>query len=187
MTLRRPNRRLASIALIALAALAPSIGHASATAQGVALNASAGCTAADLDITLTTVGASREFGLATNLTGQTLNTFEQATALGTFSGTFVGYGIGPLNPAAPPGSLVGSYAYVGTTPPVAATTAEFFVLYNCSTRQVVLSCYGAYGTCPQTAAQAYATLAIPALSPAGLAAVALLLAATAAAALRRRA
>ena len=34
--------------------------------------------------------------------------------------------------------LIGSYAYVGTTPPTAATTAEFFVYYNCSTRQVVL-------------------------------------------------
>jgi hypothetical protein len=74
----------------------------------------------------------------TNAAGPIVTPFEQATPfLGTFSGTFVGYQIpdsaNPM-PAQPPGTLIGSYAYVGTTPPSSGTTAEFFVLYNCSTR-----------------------------------------------------
>src|SRR5262249_51152274 len=137
----------------------------------------------------TTVGAQREFGLATTVAGQTLASFEQATPfLGTFSGTFVDYQIGPFAaPAPPPNTLIGSYAYVGTTPPTAATTAEFFVLYNCSARQVIRSCSGPYGTCPQTAAQARAQIPIPALGPEGLALAALLLGASGLLALRRRA
>lgn len=188
MLSRIQRRNLASLLLIGLLALVPGAARASATAQGVALNAAASCTNADLDLTLTTVGALRESGLATNLAGQTLASFEQATPfLGTFSGTFVGYQIIPFAPPQPPNTLIGSYAYVGTTPPTSGTTAEFFVLYNCSTRQIVLSCYGPYGTCPQTAAQAKATIPIPALGAEGLALAALLLATSGFAALRRRA
>jgi hypothetical protein len=191
MLSRIQRRNLASLLLTGLLALVPGAARAAATAQGVALNAAASCTSADLDLTLTTVGAAREYGLATNLGGPIVVPFEQATPfLGTFSGTFVGYRIpDPLNPmpAQPPGTLIGSYAYVGTTPPTSGTTAEFFVLYNCSTRQVVLSCYGPYGTCPQTAAQAKATIPIPALGFEGLALAALLLATSGLAALRRRA
>ena len=167
----------------------PAVVHAAATAQGVALNAAASCGNADLDLTLTTAGATREFGLVT-YGGTTLYTFEQATPfLGTFSGTFVGYKNSPFTP--PPTSpgpvLIGSYAYVGTTPPTAATTAEFFVYYNCSTRQVVYSCFGPYGTCPQTAQQAQTAIPIPTLDKLGLALAALLLTLSALAALRRRA
>ena len=174
--------------VLSLVALLPGAARAAATAQGVALNASASCTNADLDLTLTTVGAQREFGLATNLSGQTLATFEQATQfLGTFSGLFVDYQLVPFGPPQSANTLIGSYAYVGTTPPTSATTAEFFVLYNCSTRQVLLSCFGPYGTCPQTAAQAKATIPIPALGPQGLVLAALLLGASGLLALRRRA
>ncbi|HYR00079.1 MAG TPA: hypothetical protein VET86_08555 [Casimicrobiaceae bacterium] len=190
MLSRIQRRNLASLLLIGLLVLVlvPGAARAAATAQGVALNAAASCTNADLDLTLTTVGALRESGLATNLAGQTLASFEQATPfLGTFSGTFVDYQISPLAPPQPANTLIGSYAYVGTTPPTSGTTAEFFVLYNCSTRQIVLSCYGPYGTCPQTAAQAKATIPIPALGLEGLALAALLLAASGLAALRRRA
>ena len=102
--------------------------RAAANALAVALNVNAGCSNADLDLTLTTVGAIREIGQATNLAGATLYTFEQATVLGTFSGTYTGYTISPLAPAQPAATLIGSYAYVGTTPPTAATTAEFFVM-----------------------------------------------------------
>ncbi len=187
MRTRIQRRNLALLLLIGLLAVVPGAARAAATAQGVALNAGASCTNADLDLTLTTIGAARESGLATNLAGQTLATFEQATPfLGTFSGTFVDYQIQPLVPAQPPGTLIGSYAYVGTTPPSAATTAEFFVFYNCSTRQVLLSCFGPYGTCPQTAAQAKATIPIPALSHEGLALAMLLLAGSGVFALRRR-
>ncbi len=53
--------------------------------------------------------------------------------------------------AQPPGTVIGSYAYVGETPPIASDTAEFFILYNCSTRQVLYQCFGPYGVCPQRA------------------------------------
>jgi len=191
MPLRFAICGIASSALFGLVAGMPALVHASATAQGVALNANASCTTADLDLTLTTVGATREFGLATNLSGVTLTTFEQATLLlGTFSGTFNAYVIGPVGadppwPPQPPGTMIASYAYVGTTPPTAATTAEFFVFYNCSTRQVRFSCFGPYGTCPKTAQQA-AALPVPALDRTSLALAMLLLALSAFFLLRRR-
>jgi hypothetical protein len=192
MPLRFITCRIMSWVLLGFAGM-PVLVHAAATAQGVALNINAGCSAANLDLTLTTVGASREFGLATDLTGATLNTFEQATpSLGTFSGTFEpvdgsGYHIQPLTPPALPSTLIGAYAYVGTTPPSAATTAEFFVYYNCSTRQVLLSCFGPYGSCPQTAQAAQAAIPIPALDTWRLALAMLLLLLSALVALRRRA
>lgn len=173
--------------MLGLAAGVPAVAHAAATAQGVALNANASCGNADLDLTLTTTGAVRESGTAT-YGASTLYTFEQATTIGTFSGTYTGFLISPFT--APPvvngPVLIGSYAYVGTTPPSAATTAEFFVYYNCSTRQVLLSCYGPYGTCPKTAAQAQAALPIPTLDRTGLALAMLLLALAASVALKRR-
>ena len=178
--------------LLAFAAGMPALAYAAATAQGVALNVNAGCTTGDLDLTLTTIGATRESGKATNLAGTTLSAFEQGnTSLGTFSGTYSGFVIGPVLadppwPLQPPGTLIGSYAYVGTTPPTAATTAEFFVLYNCSTRQVLLSCFGPYGTCPQNALQAQSAIPSPALGNPGLALAMLLLAVSGVLVLRRR-
>jgi hypothetical protein len=178
--------RFAPMMLVGLVAAVPTIVRGAVTAQGVALNAAASCSNADLDLTLTTVNATREFGLSTNLAGTTLNTFEQMTQLPNFSGTFVDYKVSPL-PLQPTGTLIGSYAYVGTTPPTAATTGEFFVYYNCTTLQVLLSCVGPYGTCPQTAQQAQAQQnTIPALAPWGLAIAMLLLAGSGCATLRRR-
>lgn len=172
---------------VLLFALAPMHAQATATAQGVALNVNAGCSAGDLDITLTTVGAHREFWMATTLTGATLVQGEAGTALSTFSGTFTGFQIGFLT-AQPANTLIGSYAYVGETPPSAADTAEFFVYYNCTTRQVVLSCFGARGTCPQTAQQAAAALAsrVPTLGAWALPFTVLLVGAAGTLALRRR-
>jgi len=186
MPLRFMTCRIIAWVLLGLAGM-PMLAQAAATAQGVALNVNAGCSAADLDLTLTTVGAVRESGLATNLAGATLYSFEQATTLGTFSGTFTGYTISPLAPVQPPGTLIGSYAYVGTTPPSAATTAEFFIYYNCSTRQVLLSCFGPYGSCPQTALAAQAAIPIPTLDKWALLLAMLLLLLSALATLRRRA
>jgi len=134
---------------------------AAATAQGVALNAFAGCTNANLDITLTSSGATREYGLTTNEAGDVLGEFEQGTSLGNFSGTYIGYGM-PVVPDQPEGTVIGSYAYVGETPPSAVDTAEFFVLYECSNsgaNTILDTCYGPYGTCPQTAQQALAITA----------------------------
>ena len=142
-----------------LAIAAPWHAEGAATAGGVALDASADCSRGDLDITLTTAGASRESWLATNAAGATLVQGEGATSLGNFDGTFPDFRIGPTGflVAQPANTLIGSYAYVGETPPSASNTAEFFVYYNCTTREVLYSCSGAYGTCPQTA-QAAAVL-----------------------------
>ena len=147
------------------------------TAQGVALNTAADCTNADLDITLTSVDAEREFGQTSLLDGTILGSFEQGTGLANFSGTFVGYGM-PVSPDQPPGTTIGSYAYVGTTPPSAATTGEFFIVYQCDTGLVLDSCYGPYGTCPQTAQEWQLQQAepIPTLSSLGIALFAGLLA-----------
>ena len=185
----RPARSAWIIRLfaIALGATTPGLAHGAATAQGVALNASAGCSRGDLDITLTTVAANRESWRATNLAGTTLVQAEAATSLSTFTGTFTGFQIVFLA-GQPANTLVGSYAYVGETPPAAANTAEFFVYYNCTTRQVLLACFGAYGTCPQTAQQAAAalTLPIPALGKWTLPLTVLLVAGGGVLALRRR-
>ena len=180
--------RTVPLLMLGLVAVVPSPAQASATAQGVALNTSASCSNASLDLSLTTIGAIRESGQSTNLAGTVLDSFEQPTVtFANFSGTYVGYVIN-VAPTQPPGTLIGSYAYVGTTPPSSATTAEFFVYYNCSTGQVLLSCFGPYGTCPQTAVQAQAALsnAIPTLDPWVLVLAMLLLGGSASVALRRR-
>ncbi len=148
-------------------------------------------TAGDLDITLTTTGASTDGWLATNLAGATLIQGAGPTGVSNFSGTFQGFKIGPsgFNIVQPPDTLVGSYASVGGTSPNASDTAEFFVYYNCSTRQVLYSCYGAYGSCPQTAQAAAALIAapsVPTLDRWALLATLLVLAAAGGLALRRR-
>ena len=175
------------IIALALCAAMPLRAHASATAQGVALNAAAGCADASLNLTLTTNAASREFWQATNAAGNTLAQREQATLLSNFNGTFNNFQIG-LTATEPPNTRIASYAYVGSTPPSAADTAEFFVYYNCTTRQILLSCFGPYGTCPRTAVQAEAALtaAIPTLSTGGLVITTLVLTAAALAALQRK-
>lgn len=140
-----------------------------ATALGVALNEAADCTNADLDITLTTVGATREAGITSLTDGTVLFEFEQGTGLANFDGTFFGYGQ-PVEPDQPAGTIIGSYAYVGETPPSPDDTAEFFILYVCDTQEVLLSCFGPYGGCPQTADEAM----VPAVPTAGLVLLAIL-------------
>jgi hypothetical protein len=176
---------------LALGIAAPWHAEAAATAQGVALNASADCSRGDLDLTLSTAGANRESWLATNATGATLVQGEGATSLGNFSGTFAGFRIGPTGflVAQPPNTLIGSYAYVGETPPGASNTAEFFVYYNCTTRQVLYSCSGAYGSCPQTAQAAAAftrSNSVPTFGPLALTLTVLILGAAGGLALSRR-
>jgi hypothetical protein len=165
----------------------PSLALAAATAQGVALNAGAGCSNGNLDITLTTVGANREAWRATNAAGSTFSQGEKPTGLPNFSGTFTGFQI-VFSPSQPANTLIASYAYVGETPPSASNTAEFLVLYNCTTRDVLLSCYGPYGTCPQTAQDALVLLLpkIPTQGPLALTLTALLVAGAGGLALSRR-
>ena len=188
MGLSARSASIIRIFALAAAIAIPCHADAAATAQAVALDPAADCSRGDLDLTLSTAGANRESWLATNLSGATLVQGEGATSLGNFSGTFDGFRIGPSGflVAQPPNTLIGSFAYVGETPPSAANTAEFFVLYNCTTRQILYSCSGTYGSCPQTA-QAAQTLAlthsVPTVGPLQLALMVLVLGAAGIAAL----
>lgn len=123
-----------------------------------------------------TVNPAREFGDVTNLAGTRIGGFpDQPSPLtgGSFNGTWTQ----PLTLPQPPNSLIGSYGGAGDNPPTTANTAEFFLLYNCTTRQVLYRCTGNYGTCPKTAQAALGRIseAIPAASPAALAALLLAL------------
>jgi hypothetical protein len=173
-------------ALLPFGAL-PTHALAAATAEGIALSASAGCTNANLDLMLTTSGATLESWQATTQTDTIGSGSQPPPTLANFSGTYVGFSI-PLSPQQPPGTLIGAYAFVGTGPTDPANTAEFFVYYNCTTRQVLLSCFGQYGRCPQTAAQASGALAVrvPTLDTWALLSTMLVVAATGGVLLRRQ-
>jgi len=173
---------------LALALVSGTIGAQSVSGP-VTLAPVADCVArADVQWSFTyTTAPVREFGRITNAGGVTIGSFERASPLtgGSFSGSWrqdIGL------PQAP-NSLIGTYGGAGDSPPTATGTAEFFVLYNCTTRQVIYSCTGSYGTCPTTALAAIARNAesIPATSPAALAALLLGLLTTGAFLLRRRA
>jgi hypothetical protein len=170
-------------ALVAGAALADSV------AGPVQLAPTADCQAsASVQWSFTyTQNPQREFGRITNLNGTVIGSFSQPSPLtgGSFNGVWTQF----INVQQPPNTLIGSYGGAGDNPPTAANTAEFFVLYNCSTRQVLYRCTGNLGTCPQTASGGLAriTESIPAQSPASLAAMLLVLLGSGAWVLRRRA
>jgi hypothetical protein len=132
-----------------------------------------------------TQNPQREFGRITNLNGTVIGSFDQPSPLtgGSFNGVWTQF----INVQQPPNTLIGSYGGAGDNPPSAANTAEFFVLYNCTTRQVLYRCSGNLGSCPTTAAQGLSriTSSIPSHSPASLAAMLLALLATGAWSLRR--
>jgi hypothetical protein len=165
----------------------PSVPSDSASGQ-VQLAASADCqTTANVLWSFTyTQNPAREFGRITIPSGTVIGSYDQASPLtgGTFSGTWTQ----PITLPQPPNTLIGSYGGAGDNPATAAHTAEFFVLYNCTTRQTLYTCSGSLGTCPTTAIQALARLSqpVPATSSGALAAMLLAVLGTAAYALRGR-
>jgi hypothetical protein len=163
---------------------------AQATAQGVALSSYSDCDSpAGLDITMNNGPVvTTETGLATDDTGATLMSFSQSTGFANFSGTFFGYNFASPAWSVPAGTRVGLYATIGVIPPTAADTAEWFILYQCDTREVLVSCFGPYGNCPQTAVEALPPVIqqIPTISPAGAAVLILVLAGLGATLLARR-
>ena len=178
------SRRLGAllVALVSGTALADSVSGP------VSLAPSADCqTAADVQWSFTyTVNPAREFGTLTTLNGTVIGSYTRPSPLtgGSFSGTWQQ----PMTLLQPPNTLIGSYGGAGDNPATAANTAEFFVLYNCTTRQVIYRCSGNLGSCPTTAAQGLArvTEAIPATSDQTIAATLAALLATGAFALYRR-
>jgi hypothetical protein len=175
---------------IVLAMAWPALAGAAVTADAVALGAGAGCSNGRLDVALTNNGATRESWRATNLAGTTLTQGEGPTSFPPGAGK--GFFPQVFLSSQPPDTLIGSYAYVGESSPDAINTAEFFVFYKCSLAgaEVLLTCFGPYGTCPRTAQQAMARLAvpgIPALGPLTLVLTAILVAGAGGLALARRA
>jgi len=169
--------------------LALALGTSSAwaaTALSADVDAAANCTSrADLNVSWAGAGVHDEFGVATDRLGSNIGTFgPTSSANSDYNG---GYQI-PITTQQAPGSVVGSYAWVGTNPPAPSSAIEFFVLYNCTTHAVLLRCFGAYGSCPQTAAAGLAALPredIPAASAQMLAAMMALILVMGAGMLRR--
>lgn len=172
----------------ALAALVAGSALADSVAGPVQLAPTADCSArADAQWSFTfTQNPQREFGRITNLAGTVLGGYNQTSPL--TGGSFSGIWRQDIGIPQPPNTLIGSYGGAGDSPSTAANTAEFFILYNCSTRQVIYSCSGNLGSCPTTAQQGLSrtTESIPSQSPATLAAMLLVLAGTGAWLLRRR-
>ena len=170
------------VALVSVTAFADSVSGP------VSLAPSADCqTAADVQWSFTyTSNPAREFGTLTNLAGTVIGSYTRASPLsgGSFSGTWQQ----PITLPQQPNTLIGSYGGAGDNAGTTANTAEFFVLYNCTTRQVVYRCSGNLGSCPTTAAQGLArvTEAIPATSQATIAALLAALLASGAFLLHRR-
>jgi hypothetical protein len=170
-----------------LFALASGAALADSVSGQVALAPAADCqsSAAVLWSFTYTVNPAREFGRLTNLQGTVIGNYDQPSPLtgGTFTGTWAQ----PIQFPQPDDTLIGSYGGAGDNPPTVANTAEFFVLYNCTTRQVLYRCNGNLGTCPRTAADGLQRISesIPATSPLGLAALMLVVAGLAASRLRR--
>ncbi len=161
-------RKLSALTIVAAIVIActsmltsPAHAASQATATSVSLSAGDDCNRADLDLGLQSGNVDREYGLSTNAAGATLDQFENdGSALDNLDGVFNGYGIG-ITPDQPDGTIIGTYAYLGSTPPLAATTAEWFVLYRCGfggENQVMFTCFGDYGTCPRTATQGLTAL-----------------------------
>jgi len=164
---------------------------AQATAQGVALSAYSDCDSpAGLDLTMNNGPiVTTETGLVTDDTGATLMSFSQATGFANFVGTFPGYNFSSPAWSVPSGTRVALYATIGVIPPTPADTAEWFILYRCNTGEVLVSCFGQFGTCPETALEALggqSIVEIPTLSPAGVGLMIFALAALGAALLVRR-
>lgn len=148
-----------------LGALIVALCSAAALAQSVAapptLAPAADCeTTANVTWSFTyTVNPTREFGRITNLAGTSIGSYDLTSTLagGSFNGTW----LQPITIVQPANTVIGSYGGAGDSALSAANTVEFFVLYNCTTRQVLYACSGSVGSCPTTAAQGLARISAP--------------------------
>jgi hypothetical protein len=129
-------------------------------AQGVVLAPSASCAYGDVDITYAAASVSDASVAFTSEDGAVLDAYAGAAYQSDYVGTE--HVITEADDPVAPGTVVAVYVWVGAAPPSAATTAEFFVLYRCDAQgnadggqnQVLDTCFGDYGSCPQTAQEA---------------------------------
>ena len=171
VNVRRRLLALTSALLLTAGALAVGAGPARAAdniiATSVALNEGADCADADLDIGMDATTTDTETGLVTNLAGEVLGEFEQP---GDWDGTnevHEGYGLS-IDPDQAEGTVIGSYASIGTAPLTSSSAVEWFVLYRCSNggeNVVIFSCFGDLGTCPTTAEEGAAAAFGATVSP----------------------
>ena len=173
MTRRRwaPVRRALVAVLVVAAPVVAATGPAGAAetivARAVALAPSASCTWGDVDVDYAADGVERQQVTFTAEGGTTLHQFEDEAYLPTHEG--IEHVLSETTSPPPAGTAVAVHVLIGTTPPLATTTAEFFVLYRCDTagndqggtNTVLYACYGDYGTCPATADEALAGPAAP--------------------------
>jgi hypothetical protein len=137
----------------ALCALVPGVAAADSNVTSLALAASADC-ASNASVvwsfTYTTTPSTEYFSITTP-TGP-IGGFQQPSSIsggGTFSGTFNA----PISIAQQPNTLIGTYGSIGDLP-ATSNTAEYFILYNCTTKRVLYQCSGNGAKCPRTATAA---------------------------------
>ena len=158
------------------------------TAGSVTIRPSANCSSdASLDLSWTGAGNHYEFGAAYDAAGIVIGTFgPDASSNDNWNGQY----LITLSTQQPANALIGSYAWVGSNPPTPNTAIEYFVVYNCTTRAVLYSCSGAYGTCARGVHEAIASLPggpfVPTNSPAALVTLVLAVGAAGAVVLRRQ-
>ncbi len=155
---------LALLAGVLIGSATPAHANASITATSVGkaiTGRDTNCADASLAIGMDAVSVTTEGGTVTSLGGGQLSTFQQASTFSGFSGVFPDFGLSTGGPQLD-GTIIGSYAFVGSSSPTASDTAEWFLLYRCgptTADSVVLSsCFGDYGTCPKTATEGVAQL-----------------------------
>ena len=137
-------------------------------AQAIALDVSATCARGNVNITYDANGVERQVVDFTSETGTVLDLFDTDAYDPNFEGTEyiltkAGSNRGGNQPVPAPGTILGVYVTLGSSPPT-ATNGEFFLLYRCDDQrndngganEVLQTCVGDFGTCPKTAAEALA-------------------------------
>lgn len=168
MTVRRRGRASVLAAFVAALVLAvawitpssPASAAGTMDAQAIALASSASCLYGDVDITYAAAGVSDASVSFTAADGSVLDTYAGAAYQSAYVGTE--HVLTEADAPAANGTILGVYVWVGTAPPSAATTGEFFVLYRCDgssesgggNNEVLQTCVGPYGTCPKSAYEA---------------------------------
>jgi hypothetical protein len=163
---------LVCVGSLAFLTVAPASASSLVEAEAIALSQTATCSFGDVEITYSANGISRQAAMFTSENGDVLDEFETAAYQPDYDGTeFIltdaaANRAGLPNPPPVPddGTVLGVYVTLGNTPPTAAN-AEFFLLYRCDSvrndrggaNEVLMTCVGDYGTCPQTAQEALTT------------------------------
>jgi hypothetical protein len=175
---------------VAACALVPATAFADSAVSALSLGTATGPADCTNNASVTwsftyTVPPTTDFFSITTPTGP-IGGFQQPSTAGS-SGSYTGPFNAPIAIPQTPNTLIGTYGSVGDYPQT-VNTAEFFILYNCTTQQVLYSCRGNSGRCPRTAAQALAIISapIPVDTPALVAAALVLLGGFGAYAARRR-